>query len=130
MLKLYPLFLPPQSFQDSHAKTLPKESFSDGDDDVPSAPPFCGSGQKINESAKQVSPSGEQSKPCAAGSHGFSTKNGPDTLRSVPGFNSEDKTGMGIPDKFVRFVYSSLMWQTQYINNHVDKVCFDKHICT
>ncbi|RVW65321.1 hypothetical protein CK203_058146 [Vitis vinifera] len=107
MLKLYPLFLPPQSFQDSHAKTLPKESFSDGDDDVPSAPPFCGSGQKINESAKQVSPSGEQSKPCAAGSHGFSTKNGPDTLRSVPGFNSEDKTGMGVPDKFVRTTASA-----------------------
>lgn len=93
--------------KDSHAKTLPKESFSDGDDDVPSAPPFCGSGQKINESAKQVSPSGEQSKPCAAGSHGFSTKNGPDTLRSVPGFNSEDKTGMGIPDKFVRTTASA-----------------------
>ncbi|KAJ9672752.1 hypothetical protein PVL29_026105 [Vitis rotundifolia] len=55
-----------------------------------------------DESAKQVSPSREQSKPCAAGSHGFSTKNGPDTLRSVPGFNSEDKIGMGIPNKFVR----------------------------
>ena len=110
MLKFYPLFSPTQSFQDSQAKTPTKERFSDEDDDVPSAPHFHGSGQKINESAKQVSPYGEKCNPCAADSHEFSAKNGPDALRSVPGFNSEDNTGTGVPDKFVRFVYSSLMW--------------------
>lgn len=104
MLKLYPLFFLTQSFQDSHAKTPPKERCCDEDDDVPSAPPFRGSAQKINESAKQVSPSGEQSNPCAADSHKFSAKNGPDALRSAPGFCSEDNTGIGVPDKFVRCV--------------------------
>lgn len=98
--------MPTQNFQDSHAKSLPKEIFSDedDDDDIPSAPPFHGSGQKINESAKTISPSGEWSKPSVADSHGFSTKNGPDTIRSEPGFSSLNNTGTGIADKFVRFV--------------------------
>ncbi|KAI8000219.1 hypothetical protein LOK49_LG09G02077 [Camellia lanceoleosa] len=67
--------------KDSRVRNLPNEKFSD--DDIPSAPLFCGSSREIKEDAEQLPTSRAQYKPYVPYSHDFSAKNGPDASDSI-----------------------------------------------
>ncbi|CAL5348876.1 hypothetical protein CsSME_00035553 [Camellia sinensis var. sinensis] len=87
--------------KDSRVRNLPNEKFSD--DDIPSAPLFCGSSREIKEDAEQLPTSRAQYKPYVPYSHDFSAKNGPDASDSVsPRVEPEDNTEKKIPDQHVR----------------------------
>ncbi|KAF5942663.1 hypothetical protein HYC85_020305 [Camellia sinensis] len=83
---------------DSRVRNLPNEKFSD--DDIPSAPLFCGSSREIKEDAEQLPTSRAQYKPYVPYSHDFSAKNGPDASDSVSSrVEPEDNTEKKIPDQ-------------------------------
>ncbi|KAL7208179.1 hypothetical protein ACSBR1_030014 [Camellia fascicularis] len=87
--------------KDSRVRNLPNEKFSD--DDIPSAPLFCGSSREIKEDAEQLPTSRAQYKPYVPYSHDFSAKNGPDASDSIsPRVEPEDNTEKKIPDQHVR----------------------------
>ncbi|KAK9270559.1 hypothetical protein L1049_026140 [Liquidambar formosana] len=85
------------------ARNLQNGKFSDDDDDIPSAPPLCGSAQEIKPGTEQVPASRIQSMPHLADTYDFSSRNEPSTLKSTsPGVNPKENTGNGIPDQFIR----------------------------
>ncbi|KAG2698798.1 hypothetical protein I3760_07G165000 [Carya illinoinensis] len=76
-----------------HSRNLQDEKFSDDDDDdIPSAPPFCGSTQEIKQGAVR-SP--------------VSTKNNWNTLETTPSVKVENDTGNRNPEHFVRTTTNS-----------------------
>ncbi|XP_028080585.1 uncharacterized protein LOC114282134 isoform X2 [Camellia sinensis] len=82
-------------------QNLPNEKFSD--DDIPSAPLFCGSSREIKEDAEQLPTSRAQYKPYVPYLHDFLAKNGPDASdSSSPQVKPEDNTEKKIPDQHVR----------------------------
>ncbi|XP_041021346.1 uncharacterized protein LOC121262803 isoform X2 [Juglans microcarpa x Juglans regia] len=72
--------------------TRKNEKFSDDDDDVPSAPPICGSAQEINQ--------GTERSP-------VSTKNDRNTLKTTSSAKPENNSGNRNPEKFVRTTATS-----------------------
>lgn len=91
--------------QDSRAKKLQNEKLSD--DDIPSAPPFCGSAGEIKQEAEQLQNSREHYAPHAADFRDFSVKNGAKTSESVPPqVKPQDGTGQKMSDASVRSVKS------------------------
>ncbi|KAI7998806.1 hypothetical protein LOK49_LG10G00782 [Camellia lanceoleosa] len=86
---------------DSRVRNLPNEKFYD--DDIPSAPLFCGSSREIKEDAEQLPTSRARYKPYVPYSHDFLAKNGPDASDSIsPRVKPEDNTEKKIPDQHVR----------------------------
>ncbi|XP_057490269.1 uncharacterized protein LOC130776172 [Actinidia eriantha] len=87
--------------KDSRAKKLLNEKLSD--DDIPSAPPFCGSAGEIKQEAEQLQNSRAHYAPRAADFRDFSVKNGAKTSESVPSeVKPQDGTGQKMSDAAVR----------------------------
>lgn len=84
--------------QDLHSRKLQNENFSDEDDDVPSAPPICGSVHEIKQSSERS----HASK--VSGSCEVSTKKDRNTLETTSSVKPENDIGNRNPDQFVRFV--------------------------
>ncbi|KAF8377347.1 hypothetical protein HHK36_030724 [Tetracentron sinense] len=90
------------SFRDFHARGLQNMKLSD--DDVPSAPPFCGSSEEINQDAEQIPASGAHGTQCTTNTNGFSSRNEPNTRQNMySGVTAQDNTENRIPDEAVRF---------------------------
>ena len=68
----------------------------DEDDDIPSAPPFCGSTQEIKQTPEGIPASRAHTTPNKAESS---------TLKSMSGDKIENQVENGSSDQFVRFVY-------------------------
>jgi hypothetical protein len=90
--------------QDLHSRNLQNEKFSDEDDDVPSAPPICGSVHEIKQGSERSHASKVCSTPCVAGSCEVSTKKDRNTLETTSSVKPENDIGNRNPDQFVRFV--------------------------
>jgi len=86
--------------QDLHSRNLKNNKFSH-DDDIPSAPPFCG-GQEIKEGAQKAFGMHEAAGP--ENSHGLYTNNDPNKIKNATGVELKDNSGDQNPDKFVRSV--------------------------
>ncbi|KAF8411383.1 hypothetical protein HHK36_003932 [Tetracentron sinense] len=87
--------------KDFHARGLQNKRLSD--DDVPSAPPFIGSGQEINQDAQQIPTSRAHGTPSTTNTNGFSSRNEPNTWKSMSsGITAQDNPGNRIPDKAER----------------------------
>uniref|UniRef100_A0A5B6ZKD2 Pesticidal crystal cry8Ba protein n=1 Tax=Davidia involucrata TaxID=16924 RepID=A0A5B6ZKD2_DAVIN len=87
--------------KDLRARNLANERLSD--DDIPSAPPFCGSAGATKQDTEQIPTSRAHNTPCVADSQGFSVRNKPNTSESISsGVNPQDNTGQKIPDQSVR----------------------------
>lgn len=83
------------------------------DDDVPSAPPFGGSGKEIKESAELASAGHKTTgirDPC-----GFSTNDDKNEIKPTSGAEAKENIGNKNPDQFVRFAKTSL------------EACLDRH---
>ena len=86
--------------QDLHSRNLKNNKFSH-DDDIPSAPPFCG-GQEIKEGAQKAFGMHKAAGP--ENSHGLYTNNDPNKIKNATGVELKDNSGDQNPDKFVRSV--------------------------
>ncbi|KAL9359386.1 hypothetical protein Peur_047509 [Populus x canadensis] len=84
--------------KDLHSRNLKNNKFSH-DDDIPSAPPFCG-GQEIKEGAQKAFGMHEAAGP--ENSHGLYTNNDPNKIKNATGVELKDNSGDQNPDKFVR----------------------------
>ncbi|KAH8516190.1 hypothetical protein H0E87_004526 [Populus deltoides] len=84
--------------KDLHSRNLKNNKFSH-DDDIPSAPPFCG-GQEIKEGAQKAFGMHEAAGP--ENSHGLYTNNDPNKIKNAAGVELKDNSGDQNPDKFVR----------------------------
>lgn len=84
--------------KDLHSRNLKNNKFSH-DDDIPSAPPFCG-GQEIKEGAQKAFGIHEAAGP--ENSHGLYTNNDPNKIKNATGVELKDNSGDQNPDKFVR----------------------------
>ncbi|XP_065880895.1 uncharacterized protein [Euphorbia lathyris] len=78
--------------KDLNSRNLQNENH---DDDVPSAPPFCGSAHEIRERAEL--PSGEHN-----GTGSASINTDPNKIKLTSGVQSHDNTGNKNPDQFLR----------------------------
>ncbi|KAJ9166490.1 hypothetical protein P3X46_021237 [Hevea brasiliensis] len=87
------------SRKDFHSRNLQNEKFS-YDDDVPSAPPFCGSAQEIKESATLAS--GVHKTIHITDSCGFSTNDDENKIKPMSGAQPKENLGSKNPDQFVR----------------------------
>ena len=87
-------------FQDLHSRNLRNNKFSH-DNDVPSAPPFCG-GQEIKEGAQKAFRMHEASAP--ENSHGVCANNDPNKVKNATGAELKENSGDQNPDQFVRSV--------------------------
>ena len=91
--------------QDSRATKLQNEKFSD--EDIPSAPQFCGSAGEIKQESKQLPTSRAHYEFRAADLRDFSVKNGAKISESVPPkVKPQDGSGQKMSDPSVRFVKS------------------------
>ncbi|KAA8528345.1 hypothetical protein F0562_035700 [Nyssa sinensis] len=87
--------------KDLRARNLPNERLSD--DDIPSAPPFCGYAKEIKPDTEQIPTSRAHYTAYVADSQGFSVRNKPNTLESISsGVYPQDNTEQKIPDQSVR----------------------------
>lgn len=75
------------------------------DEDIPSAPPFCSSGQEIKQTSENIAASKAHAAPHNAGLREFSTGNEFTTHKSVSQDKIENSIGNENPDQFVRLVY-------------------------
>ncbi|KAJ9146509.1 hypothetical protein P3X46_028765 [Hevea brasiliensis] len=85
--------------KDLNSRNLQNVKFS-YDDDVPSAPPFCGSGQEIKESAELASgvhKTAGITDPC-----GFPTNDDKNEIKPTSGAEPKESFGNENPDQFVR----------------------------
>ncbi|KAF2291614.1 hypothetical protein GH714_026178 [Hevea brasiliensis] len=85
--------------KDLNSRNLQNVKFS-YDDDVPSAPPFCGSGQEIKESAELASGVHKTTgitDPC-----GFPTNDDKNEIKPTSGAEPKESFGNENPDQFVR----------------------------
>ncbi|KAG6699142.1 hypothetical protein I3842_08G055200 [Carya illinoinensis] len=87
--------------------TRKSEKFSDDDDDVPSAPPICGSAQEINQGAER-SP--------------VSTKNDRNTLKTTSSAKPENDSGNRNPEKFVRLRKVLLQSEDELLVKHTSEL--------
>jgi hypothetical protein len=111
--------------QDLHSRNLQNGKLSDEDDDVPSAPPICGSVHEIKQGAERSPASKVCSTPHAAGSCEVSSKKDRNTLETTSNVKPEHVIGNRNPDEFVRFVsFSDGCFLAKAISKHV----FGMHI--
>ncbi|XP_077249880.1 uncharacterized protein LOC143889519 [Tasmannia lanceolata] len=96
-----PLRADEETDKGSHGRVLRNKKLSGVD--VPSAPPFRGSGQDIKQGVAQVGASRTCGTPQIANSNNSSIKRDPNIAKSMPsGVGTDDNIESGLPDQCVR----------------------------